>query len=196
MYECVCLAVNKRQSVYKHNYIRMGACVYMTCSSFSKRWIILRSRIHWAPEIAKGKSYFYIFWLSSLYVYLWVCLVLVCMCVGDVEFIFNLESHCCSKQPSLWIDLFLYCTHSHTTHEHITHTQTEWIHGKTLWKKCCTGMCTTRTHKHTNTILLWHLIRTALLFPHNAAISCAWNDRIGAWASPGNLLEFVERVWD
>jgi hypothetical protein len=57
-----------------------------------------------------------------------VCLVLVCMCGGDVEFIFYLESQCCSKQPSLWIDLCLYCTHSHATHEHITqHKRNEYM---------------------------------------------------------------------
>ena len=51
VYTYTCMNVHVWQDInvlsgYEHKYIRMGACVYMTCSSFSRRWIILRSRIH------------------------------------------------------------------------------------------------------------------------------------------------------
>jgi len=80
-----------------------------------------------------------------------VCLVLVCMCVGEVEFLFYLESHCCSKQPSMWINLFLYCTHSHATNKHRTHTRTRNEYMANFMKKRCSGMYEhmhTQTHTH------------------------------------------------
>jgi hypothetical protein len=111
---------------------------------------MLRSRTIELLKSQREKSHFCIFGLSVC-IGIRVCLVLVCMCVGEVEFLFYLESHCCSKQPSMWINLFFYCTHSHATNKHRTHTRTRNEYMANFIKKRCSGMYEhTRTQAHTH----------------------------------------------